>query len=61
MANTSEIDTPANTEMLRFRCPPELKKAIGHWAVDDDTTEQAILLRLLTEAVAREEKKRRTV
>ncbi len=59
MANTSEIDQASATEMVRFKCPPDLKKTIGHWAVDDDTSEQAILLRLLTDAVEREEGRRR--
>ncbi len=59
MANTSETTGAALTEMLRFRCPPELKKAIGHFAVDDGTTEQSILLRLLSAAVEKEEQRRR--
>ena len=59
MANTTETDQSTPTEMVRFRCSPELKKTIGHWAVDDDSSEQAILLRLLTEAIEREEKRRK--
>lgn len=60
MANTSEIETGNPlTEMLRFRCPPEMKKTIGYWAVDDNSSEQAILLRLLSDAIDREEKRRK--
>ena len=59
MANTTKIEPATLTEMLRFRCPPELKKAIGYFAVDDGTTEQAILLRLLTDAVEKEERRRK--
>lgn len=49
---------PADT-MLRFRCTSKLTKSVRYLAADDGTTEQAVLLRLLGDAVEREERKRK--
>jgi len=58
MQNEQETENTAYTEWLRFRCPVELKKAIGHLAVDEGS-EQAVCNRLLAEAVEREEKRKK--
>ncbi len=58
MANT-EVDNDTLTDWVRFRCPEDLKKAIAHLAVDDGVTEGAICIRLLSDAVNREEKRRK--
>lgn len=58
MAN-AEVENETPTDWVRFRCPEDLKKAIAHMAVDDGVPEGTICIRLLTEAVEREEKRRK--
>lgn len=57
MANTQAEEEL--TDKLAFRCTPEIGKAIRHFAVDDGVSLQDVCNRLLSEAVEREEKRRK--
>jgi predicted transcriptional regulator len=61
MPNDTKPEAVKLPAMLRFRCSSELKRAVRYLAADEEASEQAVLLRLLTEAVEREQQKRAQV
>jgi hypothetical protein len=59
MTQIPEVNTEALTEVVRFRCTPEVKKAVGHIAVDESASEQNTYIHLLRLGIESFERQKR--